>query len=331
MNNPFMPLTGHKIKVFFILLLMVTVMLMLRERYLALVLCNICIYAIAVSGLDILFGYTGQVSFGHAGYYAIGSYCSTLLSIKLGIPVTISMLIASFVAMLFGVIMAFPAARLVKHFLSLLSIAFGNMIFMLISATSWLTNGFSGIMNIPPVVLFGYPITTNQGYFFFCLVITALMLVCKHHIIESRTGRAFIAIRENVHAANGMGINVRYYKVLAFALSAFYTGLAGSLYAHLVRFISPDTYTNITSNLFMTMLLFGGIASLFGPLVGSAILVVCTELMQSLIRYQMLIYAIFILAILFFLPNGVIGTLDTIRDAVKKHFKHFSGRTSKNA
>jgi branched-chain amino acid transport system permease protein len=331
MNNLFQEFTRHKIRVIFIMLIAVTVTVMLRERYLALILCNICIYAIAVSGLDILFGYTGQVSFGHAGYYAIGSYCSTLLAMKLGIPVIIAMVIASFVAMLFGVIMAFPASRLVKHFLSLLSIAFGNMIFMLISATAWLTNGFSGIMNIPPVNLFGYTITTNQGYFFFCFVISIFMLVCKNRIVESRTGRAFIAIRENVHAANGMGINVRYYKVLAFAISAFYTGLAGALYAHLVRFISPDTYTNITSNLFMTMLLFGGIASLFGPLVGSAILVVSTELMQGLIRYQMLIYAIFMLVVLFLLPNGVIGTLDTIRDMIKKRFKHFIGRPPKNA
>jgi branched-chain amino acid transport system permease protein len=313
------------------MLISVTVAIMLKERYLALVLCTICINAIAVSGLDILFGYTGQVSFGHAGYYAIGSYCSTLLAMKLGVPVVISMMIAALVAMLVGIIMAFPAARLVKHFLSLLSIAFGNMVFMLISATVWLTNGFSGIMNIPPANLFGYKITSNQGYFFFCLAITALMLLCKYRIVESRTGRAFIAIRENVHAANGMGINVCYYKVLAFALSAFYTGLAGALYAHLVRFISPDTYTNITSNLFMTMLLFGGIASLFGPLVGSAILVVCAELMQGLIRYQMLIYAVFILAVLFFLPNGVIGVLDAAREAVKKLVKNFRGRTPKNA
>jgi branched-chain amino acid transport system permease protein len=330
-NNPFQKNTGFKIKAIFIVLIAAMVAIMLKERYLALVLCTICINAVAVSGLDILFGYTGQVSFGHAGYYAIGSYCSTLLAMKLGIPVIVSMALAALVAMLFGIIMAFPAARLVKLFLSLLSIAFGNMVFMLISATVWLTNGFSGIMNIPPVNLFGYRITSNQGYFFFCLAVTAIMLIGKYRIIESRTGRAFIAIRENAHAANGMGINVRYYKVLAFALSAFYTGLAGALYAHLVRFISPDSYTNVTSNLFMTMLLFGGIASLFGPVVGSAILVICTELMQSLIRYQMLIYAIFILVILFFLPNGVIGALDAVRNVVKKRFKHLKGRMPKNA
>jgi branched-chain amino acid transport system permease protein len=295
----------------------VAVAFMLRERYLALVLCFICIYTIAVSGLDILFGYTGQVSFGHAGYYALGSYGSTLLSMRLGVPVLCSILLGALLAMIFGIILAFPASKLVKHFLSLLSIAFGNMIFMLISATTWLTNGFSGIINIPMVNLFGYKISTNRKYFFFLLVITALVLLGKQRIIRSRVGRAFIAIRENVHAANGMGINVRRYKVMAFAISAFLTGLAGALYAHLVRFISPDTYTNTTSNLFMTMLLFGGIGTLFGPLVGSVILVIVTELMQGFAAYQMLIYAVFILLVLFFLPNGIIGIAGVIRGKLR--------------
>jgi branched-chain amino acid transport system permease protein len=303
------------------LLGVIAITIMLRERYLSLVLCFICIYTIAVSGLDILFGYTGQVSFGHAGYFALGSYGSTLMAMRLGIPVLLTILLGSFLAMIFGIILAFPASKLVKHFLSLLSIAFGNMIFMLISATTWLTNGFSGILNISPVNFFGHRITSHREYFFFLLIITILTLIGKQRIINSRVGRAFIAIRENVHAANGMGINVRYYKVIAFAISAFLTGLAGALYAHLVRFISPDTFTNTTSNLFMTMLLFGGIGSLWGPLIGSIILVIVTEVMQSLVSYQMLIYALFILAVLFFLPNGMIGIIDSIRNNVLEKLK----------
>jgi branched-chain amino acid transport system permease protein len=195
------------------------------------------------------------------------------------------------------------------------------MIFMLISATTWLTEGFSGILNIPPVNIFGYRITRYQNYFFFLLIFTVLVLLGKYRIIHSRVGRAFIAIRENVHAANGMGINVRSYKVLAFAISAFLTGLAGAFYAHLIRFISPDTFTNTTSTLFMTMLLFGGIGSQLGPLIGSIILVIVTELMQSLVQYQMIIYAIFIMVVLFYLPNGIIGITDTIRDKILRKFK----------
>ena len=313
--------SNNKIKLAIGLAVAVAVAFMLQERYLALVLCFICINAIAVSGLDILFGYTGQVSFGHAGYYALGAYGSALLTMKLGLPVIASILLGAIISMVFGIIIAFPASKLVKHFLSLLSIAFGNMVYMFISGASWLTNGFSGIMNIPKVNLFGLRLTSNQSYFFFAAVILAIVLLCKNHIIKSRVGRAFIAIRENSHAAGGMGINVRRYKVTAFAISAFFTGLAGAMYAHLVGFISPDSFTNTTSNLFMTMLLFGGIASLMGPLVGSTILVLITEVMQSFASYQMLIYAIFILVVLFFLPNGMVGIVDTLRGKIAGLFK----------
>lgn len=304
-----------------IIVLFVTALIcaiMLKERYLALVLSFICINIIAVTGLDVLFGYTGQVSFGHAGFYAIGAYGSTLLALKFGIPVWLAIIIGSLLSMVFGIIVAFPAAKLVKHFLSLLTIAFGQMVFMFISVTNSLTNGYSGILNIPHINLFGYTFRSNQSNFFLLLAVVILVLIVKNRIINSRVGRAFIAIRENSHAANGMGINVRYYKIMAFAISAFLTGLAGALYAHLVGFISPDTFMNTQSNLFMTMLLFGGIGSLAGPVIGSAALVVVTELMQSFVSYQMITYAFFILAVLFYLPNGVVGIIDSIKARIKK-------------
>lgn len=307
----------HKVLTIVFLLLAVIVAFMLKERYLSLVLCFICINAIAVTGLDLLFGYTGQVSFGHAGYYAIGAYGSTLISMKLGVPVFLSIPIGAFIAMFFGILIAFPASKLVKHFLSLLSIAFGQMVYMFILNTDKLTDGASGIMSIPHLTIFGYKFSSRQSMFFVLVIVLALVLIAKHNIIDSRIGRAFVAIRENTHAANGMGINVRYYKVLAFAISAFLTGLAGAFYAHVVNFISPDSFTNQTSNLFMTMLLFGGIASLAGPVIGSAILVIVTELMQGFVSYQMLIYAVFILVVLFFLPNGVIGIVDGVRNKLK--------------
>ncbi len=292
--------------------------LMLKERYLALVLCFVCINIIAVTGLDILFGYTGQVSFGHAGYYAIGSYTSALLTLRLNLPPALAVIIAGFVSMLFGVIIAFPAAKLVKHFLSLLTIAFGQMVYIFIAVTVPLTNGTSGIVGIPHISIFGYTFSTNQSNFFLLLGVVILVFIAKKRIVDSRVGRAFIAIRENPHAANGMGINVRYYKILAFAVSAFLTGIAGALYAHLMGFISPDTFTASQSTLFMTMLLFGGIGSLVGPAIGSAILVATTELMQSFVSYQMLIYAIFILIVLFYLPNGVVGIIESLKESSRK-------------
>ncbi len=303
----------NKVTCGLLLLLAVVCAVMLRERYLALVLSTICIYTMAVTGLDILFGYTGQVSFGHAGFFAIGAYGSTLLSMRLGIPPALTVLLGATLALIFGVIIAFPASKLVKHFLSLLTIAFGQMVYIFISVTDSVTNGYSGIIGIPDINLFGLTFKSNQEYFFLFLAICILILIFKRNIINSRIGRAFIAVRENPHAAAGMGINVRSYKILAFGISAFLAGLAGACYAHLIGFISPDTFMNAQSNLFMTMLLFGGIATIAGPVVGAAILVIVTELMQSFVSAQMLIYAFFILVVLFFLPNGVVGIWDKAR------------------
>lgn len=308
----------HKITAVFVLLGTIACYFMLKERYLALLLCTICIYVMAVTGLDILFGYTGQVSFGHAGFFAIGAYTSTLLSMRAAIPAALTVVIGALMSMAFGVIIAFPASKLVKHFLSLLTIAFGNMVYIFISVTDSLTNGYSGIVGIPDIALFGYVFKSNRSYFFLLSAVCTVIIFLKRNLINSRIGRAFIAVRENPHAAAGMGINVRNYKVLAFAISAFLAGLAGAFYAHLIGFISPDTFMSTQSSLFMTMLLFGGIATIAGPVVGSVILLLVTELMQSYVRAQMLIYAVFILVVLFFLPNGVVGLYAKLRGTHKK-------------
>lgn len=309
-------ISEKKIQIVSIIMVALVTSYMLQGTYPSLILCFICINTIAVTGLDILFGYTGQISFGHAGFYAIGAYTSSILSMKCGVPVIFSMMIAASVSMFFGFLIAIPASKLVKHFLSLLTIAFGNMTYIFVSVTKNLTNGFSGILNIPNLNLFGFRFRSNQSYFFLFAAIAILVLILKKRLINSRFGRALIAVRENPHAAAGMGINVRYYKVMAFAISELLTGLAGAFYAHLIGFISPDGFNNNQSNVFMTMLLFGGMASFLGPLVGAAILTIITEVMQGFVRYQMLLYAIFILLVLFCMPNGLSGIVVEVKTRI---------------
>ncbi len=295
---------------------------MLQQRYLAMVLDYICIYAIAVTGLDLLFGYTGQVSFGQAGFYAIGAYGSAILSMRFGIPTFISIFIGALIAMFFGFIIAFPASRLVKHFLSLMTIAFGQMVYTFVVATAKLTGGPSGITNIPKLTLFGISLGNRKVYyrnfFFVAVVLLIIVMIVKHNIINSRIGRAFIAVRENPHAAAGMGINVAKYKIMAFAISAFLAGLAGALLAHLVTMISPDSFTKDMSTKFMTMLLFGGIGTMAGSLIGAAAITIISELLQSFASAQMLIYAVIIIVVLFFLPNGTVGLIDKARAIIRK-------------
>lgn len=285
-----------------------------QDTYGALILALIALYSVAISGLDILFGYSGQISFGHAGFFALGAYTSAILSTTCGLSPLLGIVTGSLMATLFGIIVAFPASKLVKHFLSLMTIAFGQMVFMFVNSTTWLTGGAGGIKNIPPVSIFGYELNTNAKCLAAELVVLVLILVAKHHIIQSRVGRALIAIKENAHAAQGLGINVRDYKILAFAVSAFMTGLAGGMYTHLVGFISPETFNSAQSTLFMTMLLFGGVSTLMGPVVGSAVLLVIKEVFQSLASYQVLVYGIFILIVLFFFPNGIVGIYGTVRN-----------------
>ena len=239
------------------ILLLALPMVFIGNSYFLLLLCTGMIYVIAVSGLDLLFGYSGQISLGHAGFFAIGAYTSAILSIDLGIPVVFSMLLAAGLATVFAVLIALPAARLVHHFLALITISFGEIVYLFVAHADPLTNGFSGIGFIPSPSVGFLVFDTNMKYYYFLLVIVAVLLLFKNRIIKSRTGRAIIAVRENIYASDGIGVNVRNYKILSFALSSFYTGLAGALYAHLIGFISPESFTLNQSIIFLTMLLLG--------------------------------------------------------------------------
>ncbi len=297
-------------------LLLALPLVFIGNSYFLLLLCTGMIYVIAVSGLDLLFGYSGQISLGHAGFFAIGAYTSAILSIKLGIPVVFSMLFAAGLATMFAVLIALPAARLVHHFLALITISFGEIVYLFVAHADPLTNGFSGIGFIPSPSLGFLVFDTNMKYYYFLLVIVAVLLLFKNRIIRSRTGRAIIAVRENIYASDGIGINVKNYKILSFALSAFYTGLAGALYAHLIGFISPESFTLNQSIIFLTMLLLGGMGNFYGPIIGALVLTLGTEYLQVLGNYQMLVYGSLLLLIVVFIPSGLINVVN-LRDLKK--------------
>ena len=273
------------------------------------------LYIIAVSGLDILFGYSGQISMGHAAFFCIGAYGSVLLHEFTGLPVLITILIGTVLATLIRSLLAYPASKLVFHFLSLATIAFGEVVYQLVAQSPGnITGNFTGKFT-ETISLFGFKLNTYTKYYFFSVVCMVIFLIIKTNLVRSRVGRAFIAIRENSHAANGMGINVRKYKVIAFATSAFYTAFAGGLYAHLVRFISPDTFTQKQSVMFLTMLLFGGSASVGGTVTGVFTVQFLNEILRSAERYQLLIYGVLLLVVILAFPGGLFGL---VKQAIKK-------------
>ena len=301
-----------------IIIIAFAALLITQKSYYALIVGLIGVYAIVATALDILFGYTGQISLGHAGLFAIGAYSTTLLTMKLGIPTLISLILGSVITTIIGALIAIPASKLVKHFLSLLMIAFGQIVYLIINSWMDFTGGSLGIMNIPDLNLFGLILDTNLKKAVFIWLILVIVLAVKKRIIDSRIGYAFIAIRENPVAARGVGIDVRKYKVFAFSISAAMTGLAGGLYAYLRNFISPEAFNGTQSLLFMMMLLFGGITTIEGPVIGAIILMICREAFQGFAALQGLVYAVFMLVVLIFFPTGLVGIATNISRKIKE-------------
>ncbi|MCR4707014.1 MAG: branched-chain amino acid ABC transporter permease [Clostridiales bacterium] len=295
-----------------LVILVLTVLLpFVLGEYQLMLCCTIFYYIIAVSGLDILFGYSGQISLGHAAFYAIGAYGSALMHNYWHLPVFVTMILASIIATGIGALLAVPASKLVFHFLSLSTIAFGEIVYqLLVHSPGMITGDFKGIYSTQ-MTFFGQEFS-YRNYFFFALICAVVFLLAKFFLVNSKTGRAFTAIRENSHAANGMGINVRRYKVMAFATSAFYTAFAGAMYMHLVGFVHPDTFVKKQSVLFLTMLLFGGTGTMFGPIIGVISVELLIESLRSLQEMQGFVYGVLLLIVIVALPGGLYGGLRDI-------------------
>lgn len=299
-------------KIFGLALVVITLLypvLFPGQTYMHLIICTLGIYIIVNTGFDILFGYSGQISLGQAGFYAIGAYFSAIFS-KAGMPVLLSMVLAAAIAALVGFGLAIPCSKLVHHFLSITTIGFGEIIRLLaLNGPAKLTGGANGIGSIPTVSIFGFQLNTKASYLYFVVILVLLALFVKQRIVDSRVGRAMSAIKCNPDASEAFGMKLSKYKAMAFTIAAFYAGIGGALYAHLVRFISPESFSADQSSMFLVMILVGGMGTFCGPIIGSVIIIFITEVLQQFGQYQMLIYGALIIFVLFFMPNGIAGTI----------------------
>ena len=237
-------------------------------------------------GLNILVGYTGQISLGHAGFFAIGAFSTVLLMGKLSFPFLVALALSGVLAALFGFILGLPALRLEGPYLAIATLGFGMAITQVIGRWEL----FGGRMGIqaPPLKLFGfYPITTDRDLYFIIVTITFLLTWAARNLMKTKVGRAFIAIRDSDIAAETMGVNLTYYKTLAFAISAFYAGIAGGLMAFMLGFINPSSFNFILSIYFLAFVIVGGVGTIFGSIMGG---VVMTWLILMLDKVQDLAY-----------------------------------------
>ena len=245
---------------------------------------TILIYAILLFGLDIVVGYTGQVSLGHAGLFGVGAYVAGTLFFHLGMPFWATVPAAILITAVFGGILALPALKVIGPYLAMVTLAFGTIIQILINEMSFLTEGPVGI-KIPKPTFFGHLLSEHE-YYWVVAVLMLVSLLVVHRILKSHLGRAFEALRDSPVACDCMGVSVYRYKVYAFVISAGFAGLAGSLYSYSEQYISPNTYVIELSILFLLAVIMGGRKSRIGSLLGAAIIVLLPKLLDELALFR---------------------------------------------
>ena len=282
----------------------------------------IWIYAIAAIGLMILVGFTGQVSLGHAAFLAMGAYTEAYLQ-QHGWPFALSLTFSALVAGITGIIVGLPALRVKGMYLAIATLAFGFIVEEGVARAESITGGNAG-KAIGSLEVFGLPIDSEQRFYYLSLFVLALVVVGVMNLMRSPTGRAFVAIRDSEISAQSMGINLARYKTIAFALSAAVAGIAGALYAHKLRYLSPDQFTFLQSIELLIILVIGGVGSIYGAIFGAAFwiavqqfIVLAKDWLPPAIAQQTglqpTVFGLILVAFVLFEPMGLYGRWLKIR------------------
>ena len=279
------------------------------------------IASIAVLGLNLLTGFNGQISLGHSAFYAVGAYTAAILMDKLDMPYYATLPIAAVVCFIVGYLFGLPALKLEGHYLALATFALALSVPQILKY-KWLedlTGGVQGIVLSKPEVPFGLPLTEDQWLYYYCLVIMVLLYWAAANILNSRSGRAMMAIRDQYLAADTMGIDTSLYKTVTFGISAAYTGIAGALSASAIAFVAPDSFNFFLSIKFLIGLVVGGVGSLAGSVVGGIFYVLVDNSAQALstfvkndlgLPFDLSAYTVFgilLIVLMYLMPMGVVG------------------------
>lgn len=259
----------------------------------------ISVYSLLACSLNIVVGITGQANMAQAAFFGIGAYVTAILSTRYNFPFLLNFILGGFVAMLFGLLIGMPTLKLKGFYFSLVTIAFGSAIQIIENNLTALTGGPMGITGIRAIRIFGYKFSKGD-YVILALVLLAVLLFFTHRLLISKTGRALQAIRSDEVVAKSLGVNTALYKVLAFAISSFFAGMAGTIYAHYIAFVSPDTFTSDSSIQAVCMVILGGSGTLFGPILGAIVLLVAPEVLRFTDNYRIIfVGVVMILGVMF--------------------------------
>jgi len=279
----------------------------LGNPYLVRIATMVAIYVVLASSLNLIIGFTGMYSLGHGAFYGIGAYTSAILAVNLKWAFWITMPLAGVFSALVGAFIGLATLRLRQTFLVFGTLAFGEIVRILIMNWDRLTRGPMGIPGIPVPEFFGLLVKDTTSFYYLILVFTMVSVFVIHRLYHSRVGRAWIAIREDEIAAATMGIHVFGYKVLAFTISCLFAGLTGAFYAHFVTFISADQFAMGESFLILTMVALGGTGSISGPIIGAFILMLIPEVFRFLEEFRMVLYGTILILVMVVKPEGLLG------------------------
>ena len=277
----------------------------LAPRYFLFTASLIAAHVVIAVGLNLLVGYTGQISLGHAGFVAIGAYTAGILAARVGLPWPAAFVGAGLVAAGFGFLVGVPALRLTGPYLTIATLGFGIAVNQVLTNWEMLSGGRAGLF-LPKLAIAGARLSDRSVYYLFT-ALTALLLWGTVNLVRSHIGRAFVAIRDSDIAAEVMGVNLTIYKTLAFAVSAFYAGIGGAMLAYLLGFLEPQMFTLFESIYYFSMIVVGGLSTIPGSVLGAAVLTILPQELAELKQYLPLVYGATIVFVMAVEPLGLYG------------------------
>jgi branched-chain amino acid transport system permease protein len=300
-------------------LLLAGVPLLLTDPWRQGLLNVIGLHAIVVLGLNLFIGYAGQISLGHAAFFGLGAYGSGVLTTALGVPPVPALLLTGLGVALAALLIGIPTLRLSGHYLAMATLGFNVIVHHLLVQWDAVTGGPSGLTGIPSFAAFGLPVRGEAAHHYLIWGAAMLALTLSVNLVRSGVGRGLAALAEDETAATALGVDVRRGKIGVFTVSAVYASVAGSLFAHYLGTITPDTFSIFASIDFVIMVVIGGVGSLWGSLAGAAVVTLLPHLLGPLEEYKEILYGLVVVGILLVFPRGLLsGLVDQARLALAR-------------
>jgi branched-chain amino acid transport system permease protein len=322
-NNVHAALTRSEVTLTIVVLTVAIVLPFAVKNFVLFQLTLAMIYGVAILGLNLLTGFNGQFSLGHSAFFALGAYTAAIMMDHFEIAYYWTLPAAGLICLVFGFLFGLPALRLEGIYLALATFSLAVATPQILKSTPlepW-TGGVQGIVIIKPDAPFGLPLSSDQWLYFLTLAVVVLMFVCAANLIDSRTGRAIIAIRDHPIAARAMGINIAFYKSVTFGVSALYTGVAGALGAIVIQFVAPDSFTFTFAIALFVGLVVGGVGSIPGALFGGLFVLFVPNIAEQVSKgLAGAVYGVILILVIYLMPSGSAGLVRLIVSKVTRNF-----------